>query len=62
MRLERLDGEIAIVVLDDTPDMLTVGGRCVNEGYGFYWPPYSKAPYVKLLGFAKPRKDMQVIH
>ena len=61
MRLERLDGEIAPFVLGDTPDVLTIGGRCVNEGYGFHWPPYSKAPYFELLGFAKHRKICQLV-
>ena len=25
--------------------MHSVGYRCVEEGWGFYWDPYSKTPY-----------------
>ena len=45
MRLETLDGEITPYVLEGTPDVLTIGGRCVNERYRFEWPPFSKTPY-----------------
>ena len=26
-------------VLDDTPSVLSVGKRCMKQGYGFVWPP-----------------------
>ena len=28
------------LVLDDTPSVLTLGRRCMVEGYGFHWYPY----------------------
>ena len=28
------------LVLDETPSVLTVGRRCMVEGYGFHWFPY----------------------
>ena len=32
-------------VLESTPDVLSIGKRCVELGYGFHWEPYSKRPY-----------------
>ena len=31
-------------VMDDSPDLLSIGSRCELEGYGFYWPPYGQTP------------------
>ena len=31
-------------VLPSTPDVLSIGYRCVEEGYGFWWPPFSRKP------------------
>ena len=31
-------------VLDSTPDVLSIGRRCVEDGWSFYWPPYSLTP------------------
>ena len=28
-------------ILDSTPDVLSIGRRCVEDGYAFYWEPYS---------------------
>ena len=33
-------------VLDNNADLLTVGYRCVEKGYGFYRNPYSLDPTV----------------
>ncbi|CAE7218058.1 unnamed protein product [Symbiodinium sp. KB8] len=30
---------INVYVLDDTPSVLSVGKRCMKQGYGFEWPP-----------------------
>ena len=34
-----LGGEIHAMVLDDSPAIFSLGKRCVDLGYGFYWPP-----------------------
>ena len=38
------DAHITPYVLPDSPDLLSIGRRCVQDGYGFYWAPYSKTP------------------
>ncbi len=36
-------GEVAEpYVLDSTPDALSAGRRCVEDGYAFQWKPYSQ--------------------
>ncbi len=38
-------GEVAEpCVLDGTPDVLSIGRRCVEDGYTFVWKPYSLNP------------------
>ena len=32
------------LVMESCPPVLTVGKRCMEHGWGFYWPPY-KPPY-----------------
>ena len=61
MRSGRLVRDIKPYVLEDTPDVLIIGGRCVNEGYGFYWPPYSGSPYFELPDFKKHGKRCSLI-
>ena len=31
-------------VLPNTPNALKVGARCVVEGYGFFWHPFTRKP------------------
>ena len=31
-------------VLPTTPDVISIGKRCVELGWSFWWPPYSKRP------------------
>jgi hypothetical protein len=31
-------------ILDSIPDVLSIGRRCVEDGYAFHWEPYSLAP------------------
>ena len=31
-----------------TPLVLTDGARCIKQGYGFHWPPWSREPYFEL--------------
>ena len=38
-------GEVAApCILDSTPDVLSIGRRCVEDGYRFVWEPYSLHP------------------
>ena len=46
----RLESDITSLVLEDTPEVLTIGGRCANQGFGFHWPPYTR-PYFEAPGF-----------
>ncbi len=38
-------GSLKVRVLDDTPDIQSVGYRCVEEGWGFHWAPFSITLY-----------------
>ena len=38
--------------LPSTPDVLTIGPRCRDQGYGFYWEPWASAPT-----FVNPRGE-----
>ena len=33
-------------ILDSTPDVLSTGRRCVEDGYAFHWEPYSLNPTI----------------
>ena len=35
------------LVLKDTPDVLAMGRRCMNEGYTFVWKAHSDKPYFR---------------
>ncbi len=40
-------GEVAVpYILDSTPDVLSIGRRCVEDGYEFVWRPYSLHPTI----------------
>ena len=34
-------GKINAVLLEGSPAVVSVGKRCMEEGYGFYWPPFT---------------------
>ncbi len=40
------EGRFDALVLDDTPEVISIGQRCMEYGYGFYWPPWSSDPYL----------------
>ncbi len=40
------EGKFQALVLDNTPEVLSVGQRCQEFGYGFYWTPWSDKPYL----------------
>ena len=33
-------------ILDCSPDVLSAGRRCVEDGYAFHWKPYSLHPAI----------------
>ena len=35
-------------ILDASPDVLSIGRRCVEDGYMFVWKPYSLSPTITL--------------
>ena len=40
-------GEVAEpYILDSTPDVLSIGRRCVEDGYEFHWKAYSLHPTI----------------
>ena len=45
MQIEGLDDDCDLYVLADTPDVISIGRRCVQLGYGFHWDPWSKKAY-----------------
>ena len=36
------------LILDSTPDVLSMGRRCMEDGYSFVWPAYSCSPQFQL--------------
>ena len=32
------------LVMDDTPDVISIGWRCVELGWSFWWPPFALHP------------------
>ena len=43
--VKEINASIDAFVLDSTPNVLSVGKRCETEGWGFYWPPWSRSPF-----------------
>ncbi len=39
------EGEFNALVLDKTPNVISIGQRCREMGYSFHWPSYSSDPY-----------------
>ena len=39
-----LGGAVEPLVMDNTPDVLSIGRRCVKLGWSFWWAPYSEHP------------------
>ena len=56
--IEKLQQSTTAVIGKDTPDLLSVGYRCQELGYGFYWPPHS-IPYF-VLPDGKTEVDLEV--
>ena len=58
MCIEVLGEETTQMVVDATPDLLSVGYRCEELGYGFVWEPYFKNPYTTV---PKPDGSVETI-
>jgi hypothetical protein len=41
-----VDTHVRLLVLDDSPNVLSTGKLCVDQGWGFHWHPFSKTPYM----------------
>ena len=48
MQVEGVPDDVHPYVLEDSPDVMTIGRRCVRLGYGFHWNPFSTKPYYDL--------------
>ena len=44
--LPALEGRIQQFLLESTPDVISIGRRCVREGWAFHWEPRSAKPYL----------------
>jgi hypothetical protein len=40
LRLEELSEDVVPLILPSTPAVLSIGRRCMEQGYGFEWPPH----------------------
>jgi hypothetical protein len=47
--IPQLDEFAEILCCESTPSVISIGKRCLEMGYAFYWPPYSESPF-----FVKP--------
>ena len=52
MQINAFKENIEPYILDETPDVLSIGQRCVEMGYEFRWPALSENPY-----FINPQGD-----
>ena len=50
LRVRELGETISPYVLPSTPPVLSVGRRCMDEGYTFEWKPYSSTPTLRSPG------------
>ena len=48
MQVEGIPDNVHPYVLEDSPDVMTIGRRCVRLGYRFVWDPFSTKPYYNL--------------
>ena len=45
IQIPKIDEDIEPFVLKSTPDVLTIGKRCLKFGYGFHWNPFDPQPF-----------------
>ena len=49
MRIPELSNEaISPMIMESSPDVLTVGFRSHRKGYGFHWKPWNRNPILTL--------------
>jgi hypothetical protein len=56
MCIPQLDEMAEVLCGDKTPVVSSVGKRCLDMGYSFYWPPFSQRPF-----FVKPDGSRVII-
>ena len=54
MQLAPIREDVEPIAVPSCPPLLSVGDRCMNLGYGFYWPPYKPPFYIKPDGMRIP--------
>mgnify|MGYP003327510338 CR=1 FL=1 len=42
VQIDKLGENVEPYALDDSPDVLSIGRRCLKHGYGFHWAMFSK--------------------
>jgi hypothetical protein len=45
MCIPQLNEFAEVLRMKSTPSVISIGKRCVEMGYCFYWPPYSESPF-----------------
>jgi len=45
LQINGITEQIEAYLMEESPDVLSIGSRCELHGYGFHWEPYSKKPY-----------------
>ena len=51
----KVETTIEAYCLEQSPDVLSIGRRCVLLGFGFYWPPWSRTPMLIPPGCSMPK-------
>lgn len=50
LQLKSLPEEVTTLVLDSTPPVLSIGNRCMDEGWAFHWEPNTRPNMVSPCG------------
>ena len=46
-KVKALEISIKPIIGGSTPDLLSLGYRCMKQGFGFHWPPYQTPYFVR---------------
>jgi hypothetical protein len=57
MCIPQLDEMAEMLCCQNSPEVISIGKRCLEMGYAFFWPPVSKRPF-----FIKPDGTRIVMH
>ena len=53
----------ALLMPKGTPKVVSAGVRCVDQGYGFWWPPYSTDPEIwKPVNNSRDNREFQLVN